>query len=232
MPHRNPHPFHLREMHPSEGRRRTSGFRMSLVAATAMIVSVIAVPLVLGGGGAATAASFAGGSITSVCTGTLSGPNDDTYTLTGNCGPTTAPITIPGNITAVNGGGFTISATDPTEGFFNGAVVTNAAAGQTMAISDLVITGTFGFDRFNGVTGIGFNDASGTVDHAQVLGITRHNGCVGCSGSTAISAVGMSGPRTVTITNTTVTGYDGQGLGAGGSMTMKVSARLLAHRTI
>ena len=204
-----------------------SGFRVSLVAATSMIVSVIAVSLVGGGGGVATAAPFAGGSITSVCTGNFSGPNHDTYILTRDCGPTTAPITVPGGITAVDGGGFTVSATDPTGGFFNGAVLTNAAAGQAMAITNLVITGTFGFDRFNGVTGISFNDASGTVNHAQVLGITRHNGCVGCSGSTAISALGVSGPRTVTITSTTVNGYDGQGLDASGSMTMKVSTSVI-----
>jgi hypothetical protein len=198
-----------------------------IVWASAILASGLGLSISAGGHPAA-AAPFAGGSITSVCAGVLSGPRNDTYTLTGNCGPTTGTITIPPNITTVDGGGFTISATDPVGGFFHGSVLANAAAGQTMAITSMVIAGNFaGIDQFApGMTGISFNDASGALDHVQLQGITRHHGCEACSGfgSTAIGAGGLTAARTVTITNTTVSGYDGTGLVAGGHMIMNVSA--------
>jgi hypothetical protein len=108
-----------------------------------VLIGSVLVLQVAAGGWVATAAPFAGGSITSVCAGRLSGPNNDTFTLTQDCGPTTATVTIPPNVTTVDGGGFTLSATDPIDGRLVGAVLTNATAGQTMAINNLSVSAAF-----------------------------------------------------------------------------------------
>ena len=107
------------------------------------ITDVFAVPgsFTTGGevaGGAANGGPFPGGSITTVCAGTING---GTFTLTANCGPTTDDITVPSTITTVNGNGFTISATDIGFPQFNGAILTNASAGQTMNIQNLTVSG-------------------------------------------------------------------------------------------
>ena len=82
-----------------------------------------------------------------MCAGTTDGT---TFTLTADCGAVTTSLTVPAAITTVDGGGHTISATDlngadPTVHTpipqFNGAIVTNAGAGQTMNIRNVTITG-------------------------------------------------------------------------------------------
>jgi hypothetical protein len=110
--------------------------------------------------------------------------------------------------------------------FLQGGVLTNATAGQSMTIENLTIQGT-GFTPVPGcgrgsLFGIHFNDASGTVDHVTVEGITEDSGCPSSTG-VAIRADGITAARTVSITNTTVTGYQRSGLDARGSMTMNVS---------
>src|SRR4029077_8826175 len=132
--------------------------------------------------GVANAAPIPGGDITAVCAGTTNGT---TFTLTADCGEVETSLTVPATITTVDGGGHTISATDlfnpadPTDHTipqFNGGIVTNAGAGQTMNIENVTITGpASGFSLCNNsnfvLYGIFFNGAGGgsvtnvTVDH-------------------------------------------------------------------
>jgi hypothetical protein len=110
---------------------------------------------------AATAAPIPGGEITTVCTGTTNGT---TFTLTADCGDVTSPLTVPPTITTVDGGGHSISATDIGGAQFNGAVLTNATAGQTMTIQNLTVSGPATGSQVytistNVLYGILFNDA-------------------------------------------------------------------------
>jgi len=146
----------------------------------------------------------------------------------------TTSITVPSNITTVNGNNFTISGTDTGSPQFNGAILTNASAGQTMNIQNLTVSGPV--DGFQLCTnsnfllyGILFNDASGTVDNVIVDHIFQfQNGAFGsCQTGRAIRAEGITGARTVTITNTTArdyqkTAFEARSIGTG-SMTMNVS---------
>ena len=173
-----------------------------------------------------------------VCAGTTNGT---TFTLTADCGEVTTSLTVPANITTVDGGGHTISATDlnaadPTVHTpipqFNGAIVTNAAPGQTMNIQNVTITGpAAGFSLCgpddpgaNAVLyGIFFNGAGGgsvtnvTVDHIFQF----QNGAFGsCQTGRAIRA---DNSGTVTITNTVVKDYQKSGFEPRGSTIMNVS---------
>jgi hypothetical protein len=184
----------------------------------------------------AAAAPIAGGDITVVCAsvGTVSG---STFTLHGNCGEVTSALTVPANITTIDGGGFTISATDPAApAVYTGPVLTNAGPGQTMNIQNLTITGpTTGFSfpipqpscnsPFPGLMGIFFNNASGTTNNVNVVNIFQTNtapGSPACIVGHAIRA-DASTPQTVTITNTQASNYQRGGLFASGTVTMNVS---------
>ena len=88
-----------------------SRFRVGL-AVVAITMTALAVPgsFTAGGGvGVANAAPIPGGDITVVCDGDTVGT---TFTLTADCGEVTASLTVPAAITTVDGGGYTISATD------------------------------------------------------------------------------------------------------------------------
>ncbi len=152
------------------------------------------------------------------CSGTLSG---SAFTLTADC-DTTVPLTIPDGVT-LNGAGHTITAHDVTPGSFNGAVLSNA--GTSMNVEDLTIMGT-GFTQTQPpgscgratLNGIWFNGAGGSVTNVTVKGITESSNCqVG----RAIVANGAAG-RTLTITDTTVSDYNKDGMHVYG-MTMNVS---------
>jgi hypothetical protein len=167
-----------------------------------------------------------------------------TITLTANCA-TTQALTVPDGFT-LDGGGFTISASNPPAPAttYSGAVVTNAAGATTMNIQNLTVTGPAGGfpfplpqpscltsggpnGGFPGLFGIFFNDASGTVNNVQVRNIFQTNtapGSPACNTGHAIRADGATAARTVTITNTTVSAYQKAGMFASGNMTMNVSA--------
>jgi hypothetical protein len=202
-----------------------SRFRVGLavVAMTAVGVFVFT-----WGGGAANAAPIPGGSIEVVCAGTLNGT---TYTLSADCGDVTSPITVPSTITTVNGAGHTISATDIGSSQFNGAILTNASAGQTMNIENLTVSGPVGgfqvcTNSGNVLFGIRFNDASGSVNNVTVEHIWQQpnaSNAPSCNAGTAIRADNPTAARTVTITNTTVMDYQKNGIdGRGAGMTMDV----------
>jgi len=177
-----------------------------------LVASAMTVPIVFGGGSAAAAADP---DVESVCAGTLVG---STYTLTANC-QTTQPLTIAQGVT-LNGAGFTMTAT----GSAFGAVLMNA--GTSMNIEKLTIAGQFtGSGNCPSIgsclDGIFFDEASGSVNGVNVIEITLHSGLqVG----RAIQVVATTA-QTVTITNSTITGYEKSGVIAQGpSTTVDVSA--------
>jgi hypothetical protein len=194
------------------------GAGVAMLAATSMVVVVALAPT-------AVAAPIPGGDITTVCAGTTNGT---TFTLTADCGEVTTSLVVPPTITTVDGGGHIISATDIGSAQFNGGIVTNAGAGQTMNIQNVTITGPVaGFQLCtqagNVLYGIFFNGASGgsvsnvTVDHIFQF----QNGAFGsCQTGRAIRA---DNAGTVTITNTVVKDYQKSGFEARGSTTMNVS---------
>jgi hypothetical protein len=160
--------------------------------------------------------------LTAVCAGTTSG---STYTLTADC-VTTQQLTL-ANGQILDGAGHTISPQDPPGGNFTGSVVTNAAPGGTMTVENLTISGPSGGFAGgcaqpppNGLTGIFFNDASGSASNVTVTGMTQH---LGCQVGIGLRANGISAARTVTLTNVKVSGFQKAGLVASGSMTMNVS---------
>jgi len=196
------------------------------------VVAITVTVVFIAGGGVANAAPRAGGDITT-CAGTSNG---STFTLTADCGPVSSSLTVPPNITTVDGGGHTISATDPAAGVYTGAVLTNATSGQTMNIENLTITGpTTGFtftipantcsSYFPGLFGIFFNDASGSVTNVTVLNMfqTRTPQSPACIVGHSIRADGVTAPRMVNITNTHVSNYQRGGMFASGSVTVNVS---------
>lgn len=210
-----------------------SRFRVDLAVVAMIAVGVF---VFTGGGGVANAAAippFHGGSITTVCAGTPNGSG--TFTLTADCGPTTAPITVPVGITTVDGNGHTISATDvttPASPQFNGGILTNENGHHTMNIENLTVSGpATGFqvctNSGNVLYGIHFNDASGSVNHVTVRHIWQHpnaSNAPSCNTGTAIRAENPSAARTVTITDTKVMDYQKNGIdGRGATMTMDVS---------
>jgi hypothetical protein len=161
--------------------------------------------------------------ITSVCTNQTT--VGTTITLTADCA-TTQPLTIPNGFT-LDGGGFTISATDAGGPQWNGGIVTNA--GASMNIKNVTVTGpAAGFQGQCGTVmyGIYFLDASGTVDNVTVDHIFQKQlpNSPSCPTGRAIRAESTGSTQTVTITNTTVMDYQKTGFEARGSaMTMNVS---------
>ena len=188
------------------------------VASVAILLLATALPVALPG----EMAGAAPPSIETSCVGILNG---STFTLTSDC-DTTAQLTVPNGVT-VDGGGHTITAHDPPSGNFSGAVLTNDPTGHSMAIQNLTIKGT-GFAVAclgQQLMGLFFNDASGSVNHVQVEDITQHSGCPLGQGIRANAVAGTA--RTVTITNTVVSGYQKGALVGSGMMTMNVSASTL-----
>ena len=196
----------------SEPRRGVGRSRRTLGPVTAALV-VSSGLVVLGAVGAAGSSDP---SVETACSGSLSG---SAFTLTADC-DTTVPLTIPDGVT-LNGAGFTLTAHDVTPASFDGSVLSNA--GTSMKVEDLTIMGT-GFTMPPGVcsrttlNGIFFNGAGGSVTNVTVTGITENSNCqVG----RAIVATGTAG-QTLTITGTTVSDYNKNGIQASG-MTMNVS---------
>lgn len=183
------------------------------------LVAALAVALltVLSTVGLGSPASAAPQDITSVCATSQAGT---TITLTSDCATTTT-LTVPDGFT-LDGGGHTITASDASltpAGFFTGPVVTNA--GTSMYIENLTVRGNFSLaDETKAVFGIVFTNADGTIDGVQVLDITRHSTFNYGQG---IQVIAAGTTRSVTITNTTVSGFQKAGLNASGSVIVDVS---------
>jgi len=204
----------------------------------AVIVIAIAGLVVVTGGGVATAAPIPGGVITTVCTGTTVG---STFTLTQDCGDVTTSLTVPPNITTVDGANHTITATDIGFPQFSGAVLTNQAGNPgPMNIQNLRISGVgfqvplncppAGVGGPFSLNGIFFDDASGSISGVTVQHIFQgQTASPSCQTGRAILAIGTTAPRTVTITNTTVTDYQKNGIDGRGLMTMNVSGSTIGR---
>jgi hypothetical protein len=199
------------------------GAVVGLLAGSLMVVVVLVASAPV-----AAAAPIPGGSITTACAGTTNGA---TFTLTADCGEVTSSLTVPPNITTVDGANHVISATDvttPASPEFNGAILTNATAGQTMNIQNVTIMGpATGFQLSlncpNVLYGIFFNGAAGgsvsnvVVDHIWQI---QNPQSASCQTGRAIRA---DNAGTVTITNSTVKDYQKSGFEARGSTIMNVA---------
>jgi hypothetical protein len=156
------------------------------------------------------------------------------WTLNATCDTTTPLPPIPDGVT-VDGAGNTINFADPPGGHFNGAVLTNATGAASMNIQNLTIDGPPGglavpTDCTPLLFGILFTDASGTVNNVHVNNVfQQHDGFGNCNIGHAIRANGFNAPtHTVTITNSSATGYQKGGFTASGAeMTMNVSNSII-----
>jgi hypothetical protein len=144
---------------------------------------------------------------------------------------------VPPNITTINGNGKTIFADDKVGGApqFDGGVVMNETAGQTMRIENLTIDGPAdGFQKCglsgagNQLYGIWFNDASGSVSNVIVDHVFQQQDLTfpSCGTGRGIRADAVTTAQTVTITNSHAMDYQKSGFEArdrGAHMTMDVS---------
>ncbi|MBO0885432.1 MAG: hypothetical protein J2P17_34875, partial [Mycobacterium sp.] len=145
------------------------------------------------------------------CPGTVNGT---TIALSGPC-TANYPFIVPNGYT-LDGGGNTITGQDPSGGFFRGGIVTNGVGGDSFTVQNLTVSGQangFATDCTGPLTGIFFNDASGSASNVMVKDITQHSGCQLGLG---IRANGIGGARAVTLTNVTVTGFQKGGIVASG----------------
>ena len=188
--------------------------------ASTLIVGLGVVPIVL-----VTATPAAAADITTACPGTTTGT---IFTLSANCGPVTAPLTVPNGFT-IDGAGHTVSANDAGGTQWDGGGIVTSA-GATMNIRNLNITGPVGgfqICRNSGflLYGIWFNDAGGTVDNVTVDHIYQFQDgtFASCQTGRAIRADGATPGRRVTITNTKVMDYQKSGFESRGTTTMNIS---------
>lgn len=176
--------------------------------------------------GSLVAHAASGGDITTACPGAVVGT---TFTLSADC-DTTATLTVPAGFT-VDGAGHEITAHDPDpaagpSGLFLGPVVTNA--GDTMDLTRLTVRGT-GFTSFGcnaGATptvGVLYQDASGAMSDVKVLDITQHSTCQTVH---SIQLRAETGPRTVSITGSTVSDYQRTGMLVQGAVTVHASGNV------
>jgi hypothetical protein len=220
-----------------------SRFRVGFAVA-AMTVSAVAVPI----------ASTAGGDVAAVAapdplcsdTGVIT-TSGTTVSLNEDCSTTVPLPPVPGGDT-FNGNNHTISFSDPTSGpngpHFSGAVLQNA--GTSMNVENVTIDGPanglavptdcnlllFGilFGPGNSSGSLPAPNASGTVNNVHVNNVFQQpDGFGNCNVGHTIRANAFVAPaETVTITNSTVAGYQKGGLTASGAfMTMNAS-----HNTI
>jgi putative Ig domain-containing protein len=157
----------------------------------------------------------AGGPITG-CPGNLTGTSpNQTYTLSGPCA-TTAPLTIPPNITTLDGAGNTISASDTPSSLWPGGGIVEVPAGQTANITNLTVSGPAGgFSAAQcGPTlyGIFFNSSSGTVSGVTVEHIWQQQTNLASPACVTGTAIRAEGPGTLTITGTKVMDYQKNGI--------------------
>jgi hypothetical protein len=150
-------------------------------------------------------------------------------TLGGNC-VTTQTITVPGG-TTLNGGGHTISATDPTGSQFEGSVV--VSGGSTMNVKKLTIAGHLTNATCNPTVagpfspallrGVEFVNASGSVKDVTVTGLNKGSGNTCSEGNGIVANDETGGPYTVTIEHDVVTGYQARGILVEGHATANIS---------
>jgi parallel beta helix pectate lyase-like protein len=158
------------------------------------------------------------------CTFTTAGTTD---TLDGDC--TTDATILVANGRTLNGGGFTITAQDPTGGHFLGAVVRNGGVSAivtnlTVEASGLVNVCDGGNDRLRGIM---FDGASGTISNNTVRNINQ--GQSGCQEGNAIEVRNAPFDNTsttdlvVTISGNVVFDYQKNGITANGSVAATIT---------
>jgi hypothetical protein len=210
--------------------------RVSLIAMVASFGLAPPVLLTAGGGVAAAANPDCGATGVITTSGTTVSLNED-------CSTTTPLTPVPNGFT-FEGNNHTISFSDPASGpngpHFSGAVIQNA--GASMNVQDVTIDGPpnglavpmdcslllFGilFGPGNSSGSLPAPNAGGTVNNVHVNNVfQQHDGFGNCNIGHSIRANAFVAPaETVTITNSTVAGYQKGGLTASGAfMTMNAS---------
>ncbi|HEV8714492.1 MAG TPA: right-handed parallel beta-helix repeat-containing protein [Candidatus Binatia bacterium] len=174
------------------------------------VSALMAVSLGLAGGSTALA--------TTTCTFTTAGT---TRTLDSDC-TTDETITIPDGFT-LEGGGHTITATDPPGGHFQGAVVANG--GATANVRNLTITtaalANVCDDGAARLRGILFDGAGGSITDNTVRDINQ--GASGCQEGNAIEVRNApfdttGADKLVTIQGNVISNYQKTGIVANGSV--------------
>lgn len=161
---------------------------------------------------------------TGTCTFTPSGPS--TNTLAADC-TTSTSIIIPDGET-LDGAGHTITAVDPPDGHFLGAVVTNGGGvanvtNVTITASGLANVCDADADRLRGIL---LDGASGSITNNTVTGVRQ--GHSGCQEGNAIEVRNApfdnTGPDlSVSITGNSVTNYQKNGITANGSVAATIT---------
>jgi hypothetical protein len=128
-------------------------------------------------------------------------------------------LDVPNGFT-IDGGGYTITATDPAGGHFMGAVL--ASAGTTMNVRNLTIQGHFAGGSCQGqLTGIYFHEAGGAVSYVTITGMTQGNGCQRGLG---LRGLATTAARTIDVTGVTIKDFQKSGIVAGGdALTINVT---------
>lgn len=155
----------------------------------------------------------------STCTFSVAGT---TWTLSASC-TTDATLYVPDGYT-LDGAGFTITAVDPNNSFFQGAVVQNLGSRATIR-NVRITTSNLKNQCGSGVTrlkGIALYAASGSIESCTVENLTR-----GSSACEEGNAIDVSNPpfdgshpltMTVSLTNNLVSGYQKTGIAVNGDV--------------
>ena len=154
--------------------------------------------------------------VESGCSFTASGAPVNLWTLDGNC-TVTGPIVVPDGVT-VAGADHIITVTGNAVQAPNGVLMN---AGSSMSVESLTINGS----ALTGVppSGIIMTNASGTLTNVHVDGMTVGNGVQEGFGIRVVTT-SAANPHTVTITGSSITGFQKNGLvAAGPGTTVNVS---------
>ena len=162
----------------------------------------------------------------SACATSTSGT---TITLLADCAVTSSFV-VPNGFT-LDGDGHSITANDPAGGHFVGGVVTAGAGAGTVRITDLEVTASGladvcdgGADRLRGIL---FDGVGGGIDDVVVHGVRQ--GLSGCQEGNAIEVRNLVGSNpapaqiVVTITETTVSDYQKNGVTVNGNVAATVA---------
>ena len=138
-----------------------------------------------------------------------------TMTLVDDC-TTDQTILVPDGFT-LDGDGHTITAVDPPAGAFLGAVVTNVTGASEIHVDDVTIQGASTAVNCGPFTGVQFEGAGGSLTDSSVLDIRRDDpDAQGCQTGLGVRVNGLGTAITVEITDSTIAGYQKNGITVNG----------------
>jgi hypothetical protein len=166
------------------------------------------------------------------CTFSLA-PELTTLVLSSHC-LVDAPVYIPDGY-RLEGTGHSLTAVDPPEGRFQGAVLRNR--GSTAFISSVTVRAQnladICYDGDARLRGVLLEDASGTISSTQVLNIRKAEGASGCQEGTAIEVRATGTPPSrpqVDIVNNLLSGYQKTGISVSGPVDVIAASNIVEGR--